>query len=244
MAAGQSIVPGHWSLAHTLFPAMISAIPRTFEPVGQPSFLSMPTDKPPSAADHQASAADWRLAIYFPSFPTSTLPFRYAPSSMAIRWVAISPITIADFFNSTRSVAWRLPSSFPCTMTPFASTLAFTCPFGPTVRLFPFSRMLPSTWPSRYKSSLPVSSPLITTDFPMCANSPVFGTSMSALLGRIAGDADSATGDLVQHCRSYRGLALPWLVGLQKRFSVGNHDTKLFLADFRSAPHSQPRRAA
>src|SRR5579863_2550461 len=38
--------------------------------------------------------------------------------------------------------------------------------------------MVPSTLPSTYKSSLPESSPLITTDLPMCANSPVFGMSI------------------------------------------------------------------
>src|SRR5215470_12892739 len=100
---------------------------------------------------------------------------------MAIRWVAMSPSTTADFLRSTRSVARRLPSSFPWTMTPLAFTLALTCPLGPTVRLLPFSRMLPSTWPSRYRSSLPESSPLMTTDFPICANSPLLGTSMSAI---------------------------------------------------------------
>src|SRR5580658_6725318 len=72
-----------------------------------------------------------------------------------------------------------LPSSLPCTTTPLASTLALTCPLGPTVRLLPLRAMLPSTWPSRYRSSLPESSPLITTDLPICAN-PLAG----ALMGR------------------------------------------------------------
>src|SRR5271157_1352798 len=75
----------------------------------------------------------------------STLPFRYAPSSIEMRWVAMSPVTIADLRNSTRSLARMLPSSLPCTTTPLASTLALTCPFGPTVKLLPLRAMLPST---------------------------------------------------------------------------------------------------
>src|SRR5713101_68949 len=63
--------------------------------------------------------------------------------------------------------------------------LACTWPFGPMVRLFPRSSMLPSTWPSTYKSSLPESSPLITTDFPISANSAVLGVSIKrSLLGQ------------------------------------------------------------
>src|SRR5437870_10138192 len=63
--------------------------------------------------------------------------------------------------------------------------LACTWPFGPIVRLFPRSSMLPSTWPSTYKSSLPESSPLITTDFPISANSAVLGVSIKrSLLGQ------------------------------------------------------------
>src|SRR5580704_8199612 len=38
--------------------------------------------------------------------------------------------------------------------------------------------MVPSNVPSIYKSSLPESSPLITTDLPMWAKSPVFGRSI------------------------------------------------------------------
>src|SRR5215468_1274357 len=97
----------------------------------------------------QAEDCGTASSYFPPSLLTSTFPFKNAPSSIAILWVAMSPVTTADFLSSTRSEACRLPSSLPCTMTPLASTLAFTCPLGPTVRLFPFSRMLPSTWPSR-----------------------------------------------------------------------------------------------
>src|SRR5580704_16657638 len=121
-----------------------------------------------------------RQQNYFvPSRLISTLPFRYAPSSMAIRLAETSPITTADLRKSTRSLAKQFPSSLPCTVTPFASTFAFTCPFGPIVKSLPLSRMLPSTCSSRYKSSLPESSPLMTTDLPICANSPVLGTSIA-----------------------------------------------------------------
>src|ERR1017187_9036542 len=81
-----------------------------------------------------------------------------------------------------------LPSSFPCTTTPLASTLALTWPFGPTVRLLPLRAILPSTWPSRYKSSLPESSPLMTTDLPICAK-----LLAGVLIGRAPGSTGSVT---------------------------------------------------
>src|SRR6266849_11123459 len=94
---------------------------------------------------------------------------------------------MADLVSSARSLAWMLPSSFPCTITPLAFTLARTCPCGPMINLLPESSMLPSTWPSTYRSSLPESSPLMMTDLPMCANSAVFGVSIDfGLLGRIS----------------------------------------------------------
>src|SRR5579864_6883294 len=42
--------------------------------------------------------------------------------------------------------------------------------------------MLPSTWPSTYRSSLPDNSPLITTDLPICAKSADNGALMEFLL--------------------------------------------------------------
>src|SRR5208283_3424279 len=63
----------------------------------------------------------------------------------------------------------------------FAVTLAFTFPLGPIVKLLLRSSILPSTWPSTYKSSDPDSSPLMTTDLPIRANSPVWGVSMQGL---------------------------------------------------------------
>src|SRR5271154_6673859 len=53
------------------------------------------------------------------------------------------------------------PSTRPLTITSRASTSAFTTPLGPMVKV-PLERFsLPSTCPSTYKSSLPVTSPLI-----------------------------------------------------------------------------------
>src|SRR5437867_2508754 len=47
-------------------------------------------------------------------------------------------------------------------MTSRATTSAFTCPFGPTVKqLFVVRLSFPSTMPSTKRSSLPVTSPLI-----------------------------------------------------------------------------------
>src|SRR5208282_3008472 len=97
---------------------------------------------------------------------------------MAMRCVVTSPFTTADFRKSTRSEAFTLPSNLPWITTVFALTSALTFPFGPTVRLWLRSSIFPSTLPSTYKSSEPDSSPLITTDFPMWAPSPVCGASM------------------------------------------------------------------
>src|SRR4051812_7029740 len=47
--------------------------------------------------------------------------------------------------------------------------LARTRPLGPTMRLWSISEMFPSTSPSRYRSSLPESSPRMITDLPICA---------------------------------------------------------------------------
>src|SRR5580658_2910039 len=64
-------------------------------------------------------------------------------------------------------------------ITALALTSALTFPFGPTVRRWLRSSILPSTLPSTYKSSEPDSSPLITTDLPMLAPSPVCGASIA-----------------------------------------------------------------
>src|SRR5208337_3065980 len=63
----------------------------------------------------------------------------------------------------------------------FRGDVGLHIPLGPTVRLLLRSSILPSTWPSTYKSSDPDSSPLMTTDLPIRANSPVWGVSMQGL---------------------------------------------------------------
>jgi hypothetical protein len=52
-------------------------------------------------------------------------------------------------------------------MTDFANTCALILPFGPIVSTWSRSWIVPSTCPSIVRSSLPFSSPLITTDLPM-----------------------------------------------------------------------------
>src|SRR5437588_8159764 len=133
------------------------------------------TDCAAAGACHCASGF---TSNFLASLLMSTLPFKYAPSSTATPWVTMSPIITAELRSSTRSVACTSPSSLPCTNTPLAVIFACTCPLGPIVILCPRSSIVPSTRPSRYKSSLPESSPLITTDFPMCASSLVFGLSI------------------------------------------------------------------
>src|ERR1035438_4191827 len=60
-----------------------------------------------------------------------------------------------------------------------AMMLAFTFPFGPTVRLWFRKSMLPSIAPSTYRSSDPDTSPLITTDLPILASSLVCAPSIA-----------------------------------------------------------------
>src|SRR4051795_2097454 len=55
------------------------------------------------------------------------------------------------------------------------------------VKLCSCKSILPSTSPSRYKSSLPESSPLTRTDFPMCATSaPKISPCLNGSLERVS----------------------------------------------------------
>ena len=54
----------------------------------------------------------WGLAM---SSWLRTFPFMYAPSSIAIRDVEMSPTRMADLFRSTRSRLYRFPSTRPRT---------------------------------------------------------------------------------------------------------------------------------
>ena len=80
---------------------------------------------------------------------------------------AMSPSTEPLSRMSTFSVAVTLPVTSPRMMTDLANTCALIRPFGPMVSTFCRSSILPSTCPSIVRSSLPFSSPLMTTDLPM-----------------------------------------------------------------------------
>src|SRR6266852_4570856 len=95
-----------------------------------------------AAADAVAAVTGFAPSVFVVSFWISTLPLKYAPSSIATRWVMISPTAMADLVSSARSEARMLPSSLPCTITPLAFTLARTCPWGPMIKRLPASSML------------------------------------------------------------------------------------------------------
>ena len=99
------------------------------------------------------------------------LPRKWAPSAIATRGEIRSPSTEPLSRMSTFSEAVTLPTTSPRTMTDLANTAALILPFGPIVRTFWRSSILPSTWPSMVRSSLPLSSPLMTTDLPMFTTS-------------------------------------------------------------------------
>src|SRR6266581_9677258 len=111
----------------------------------------------------EAAAADALTSTgLFGCLPASTFPRNSAPSSMANRSVCTSPVTWPVLQSCTLSSPVTFPSIFPRTITSRASTSAFTCPFGPTVKqLFVVRLSFPSTIPSTKRSSLPVTSPLI-----------------------------------------------------------------------------------
>src|SRR5579864_4600660 len=111
-------------------------------------------------------------------------PLKYAPSSMLMRWQITSPVSEPSLRMSTRSVAVRLPFTLPRITTSLALMLACTCPLRPTVTRWPARLMAPSTRPSMYSASEPVTSPLITSDLPMLACSWVLSV---ALRGAAAG---------------------------------------------------------
>ena len=52
-----------------------------------------------------ASLGEGAVPLLGASFWMSMLPFKCAPSSMEMRWVVMSPTTVADCFKSTRSLA-------------------------------------------------------------------------------------------------------------------------------------------
>src|SRR5689334_4234700 len=103
---------------------------------------------------------------------------------MLIRWQTTSPANEPSFRISTRSLAVRFPLTLPRITTSLALMLAWIWPLRPTVTRFPGRLMVPSTRPSMYSDSEPVTSPLITRDLPIVACSWLLTT---ALRGAAAG---------------------------------------------------------
>src|SRR6185312_1039400 len=97
---------------------------------------------------------------------------------MLIRWQTTSPESEPSFLMSTRSLAVMLPFTLPRTTSSLALMLAWICPLRPTVTRFPGRLMVPSTRPSMYSDSEPVTSPLITRDLPMVACSVLLTTAL------------------------------------------------------------------
>src|SRR5579859_8174502 len=92
---------------------------------------------------------------------------------MEMRAATTSPVREPSLRISTRSLAVRLPRTLPSTTISRALILAATTPLRPMVTRLPERLIDPSTRPSIYKDSEPVTSPLITSDLPIVAWSEV-----------------------------------------------------------------------
>src|SRR5215471_13899189 len=126
-----------------------------------------------------------------PPLRMSIPPLKKAPSSIEIRAATTSPVSEPSLRMSTRSLAVRLPRTLPRTTISRALMLADTTPLRPTVTRLPERLMEPSTRPSMYSDSDPVTSPLITSDLPMVAWSAVL---LLLATGRGAGADDAGSG--------------------------------------------------
>src|SRR5581483_2078010 len=131
---------------------------------------------------------------FCPALRMSMPPLKKAPSSIEMRAATTSPVSEPSLRISTRSLAVRLPRTLPSTTISRALMLAATTPFRPTVTRFPERLMEPSTRPSMYSDSEPVTSPLITRDLPMVAWSAV---AVVAATGRDAGAVSAAVEGVV-----------------------------------------------
>ena len=115
-----------------------------------------------------------------PSRLMSTLPRKCAPSAMAIRGAVMSPSTAPFSRMLTMSTAVILPVTRPRMSTDLAnSSSALILPLGPTVNALSRKSILPSNCPSMVRFSLPLNSPLMTTDLPMLTTSLEAGLSVS-----------------------------------------------------------------
>src|SRR5215470_16566562 len=115
---------------------------------------------------------------FWPGLRMSIEPLNQAPSSMEILWQITSPPSDPSLRMSTRSLAVTLPLTLPRTTTSLALMLAWTWPLRPTVTRLPGRLMAPSTRPSMYSDSEPVTSPLMMSDLPMVACSWLFRTAL------------------------------------------------------------------
>src|ERR1700692_4298400 len=104
-----------------------------------------------------------------PALRMSMPPLKKAPSSIEMRAATTSPVSEPSLRMSTRSLAVRLPRTLPSTTISLALILAATTPLRPMVTRLPERLIDPSTLPSIYKDSEPVTSPLITSDLPIVA---------------------------------------------------------------------------
>src|SRR5665213_516615 len=99
---------------------------------------------------------------------------------MAMRAAATSPVSEPSLRMSTRSLAEMLPRTLPSTTTSRAVMFAATWPLRPTVTRLPGRLMAPSILPSTKRDSEPVTSPLMTSDLPMVACSPLAAAAAGA----------------------------------------------------------------
>src|SRR5271165_6312918 len=140
---------------------------------------------------------------------------------MLMRCATTSPVSDPSPRMSTRSLAVMLPRTLPSTTISRAEMLAATTPLRPTVTRLPGRLMEPSTRPSIYSDSEPVTSPLMTSDLPSVACSWVLSDELDGR-GGMTGSAGGV---------KERGGGSGVGVGAEVGVFVGFHmiDSKSFL---------------
>src|ERR1700690_157643 len=138
------------------------------------------------SADEMDAVAAFASSGFAPALRISIPPLKKAPSSIEMRAATTSPVREPSLRISTRSLAVRLPRTLPRTTISRALMFAETTPFRPTVTRLPDRLIDPSTRPSIYKDSEPVTSPLITSDLPIVAWSEVVLTTGRGAAGSLA----------------------------------------------------------
>jgi hypothetical protein len=98
-------------------------------------------------------------------------PLKKAPSPIMIGRVVTSPVNEPSLRMSTRSLALTLPRTVPRTTTSRAVIFPNTCAYRPTVTRLSGRLIAPSTLPSMYKDSEPITSPLTCKLLPIVAGS-------------------------------------------------------------------------